>query len=63
MTLSTLSVLGVTATIVILKLALFAFIVALAAKTLMPGYRFTKNNAVLTKALLPAYGKKRLTKK
>ena len=34
MTLSTLAILGVTASIVVIKLAVFAFIVALAAKTM-----------------------------
>ena len=42
MTLSTLAILGVTGSIVVFKLAIFAFIVALAAKALAPVYRLNK---------------------
>ena len=45
MTLSTLTILGATASIVTLKLAMFAFIVALAAKSLAPVYRVNKLTA------------------
>lgn len=40
MTLTTLAILGATASIVVLKLAVFAFIVALAAKSLTHTYKF-----------------------
>ena len=40
MTLSTIAILGATASIVVFKLAVFAFIVALAAKSLAPTYKF-----------------------
>ena len=51
MTLATLTLLGVTAGLVLFKLALFALIVALAAKTLIPGYKLPKVDSVM--AYLP----------
>ena len=42
MTLPTLAIVGATASIIIFKLAMFAFIVAMAAKSLAPIYKVKK---------------------
>ncbi|MGD8784346.1 MAG: hypothetical protein PVF28_07300 [Thioalkalispiraceae bacterium] len=59
MTLSTMIILGVTATIVLIKLAIVAFIVALATKTLVLGSKSAKPQAATARMPAPRTDKRR----